>query len=111
MIAPRCVVLVFVFAFYGGLLSGCSHDARLVRDTTTGGLVSYPFQTEADILSSDGRRDAFRLIRDKCPQGSRLLKEGELPKVSQSADRLWRGQMGTDRIWGIQFACESTASH
>jgi hypothetical protein len=110
MIVPRCVVLVFVFAFCGGL-PGCGHDARLVRDTTTGGLVSYPFQTEADILSSDGRRDAFRLIRDKCPQGSRLLKEGELPKVSQSADRLWRGQMGTDRIWGIQFACETAASH
>jgi hypothetical protein len=111
MIVHRWVVLVFVFAFCGGLLSGCGHDARLVRDTTTGGLVSYPFQTEADILSSDGRRDAFRLIRDKCPQGSRLLKEGELPKVSQSADRLWRGQMGTDRIWGIQFACETAASH
>lgn len=90
-----------------GSLSGCGHDARVIRDTPTGGVISYPVETEADILSSEGRRDALRLIRDKCPQGSRIVKDGELPKVSQSADRLWRGQMGTDRVWGIQFVCES----
>ena len=105
MIVPRSVALVFVLALAGSL-SGCGHDARLIQDTPTGGLVSYPVQTEADVLSSDGRRDALRRIHDKCPQGSRIVKEGELPKVSQSADRLWRGQMGTDRVWGIQFACE-----
>ena len=58
------------------------------------------------ILTSAGRRDALRLIKDKCPNGSRIIKEGEIPKVSQTADRLWRGQMGSDRIWGIQFTCE-----
>ena len=110
MIVSRSVALVFVFALVGGL-SGCGHDARLIRDTPTGGLVSYPVQTEADVLTTDGRRDALRLIRDKCPQGSRILKEGELPKVSQATDRIWRGQMGTDRVWGIQFACESAAPH
>ena len=110
MIVPRSVALVFVFALVGGL-SGCGHDARLIRDTPTGGLVSYPVQTEADVLTTDGRRDALRLIRDKCPEGSRIVKEGELPKVSQATDRIWRGQMGTDRVWGIQFACESAAPH
>ena len=110
MIAPRSVALVFVLAFVGGL-SGCGHEARLIRDTQTGGLVSYPVQTDADVLSSEGRRDALRLIREKCPQGSRIVKEGELPKVSQATDRVWRGQMGTDRVWGIQFVCESTEPH
>lgn len=110
MILLRSGALVFVFALVGGL-SGCGHDAQLIRDTPTGGLVSYPVQTEADVLSSDARRDALRLIRDKCPQGSRILKEGELPKVSQATDRIWRGQIGADRVWGIQFACESAASH
>lgn len=110
MILLRSGALVFVCALVGGL-SGCGHDAQLIRDTPTGGLVSYPVQTEADVLSSDARRDALRLIRDKCPQGSRILKEGELPKVSQSTDRIWRGQIGADRVWGIQFACESTAPH
>lgn len=99
--------LLLVIVLSGGLLS-CGHDATLIRDMQTGGLVSYPVQTEADVLSSDGRRDAFRIIREKCPQGSRIVKEGEISKVSQTADRLWRGQMGIDRVWGIQFACEST---
>lgn len=110
MLALRSVGLVVVFILVSGL-SGCGYEARLIRDTPAGGLVSFPVQTEADIFSSEGRRDALRLIREKCPQGSRIVKDGELPKVSQATDRVWRGQMGTDRVWGIQFVCESTASH
>ncbi len=85
---------------------GCQSEAKLVRDDTNGGLVSYPFQTEAEVLSSTGRRDALRLISEKCPGGSRILREGEIPKVSKAADRAWRGQMGMDRLWGVQFSCE-----
>lgn len=84
---------------------GCQSEAKIVRDTANGGLVSYPFQTEAEVLSSAGRRDAFRLISEKCPGGSRIVREGEIPKVSKAADRAWRGQMGMDRLWGVQFAC------
>ena len=86
--------------------AGCGHEASLQRETSTGGLVTYPIQNDADVLSSAGRRDALLLMRDKCPRGSRVTKEGEVPKVSQAADRAWRGQMGTDRLWGIQFTCE-----
>jgi hypothetical protein len=87
-------------------LNGCGHEASLTHETPTGGLVTWSVQTDGDILSSAGRRDALRLIKEKCPQGSRIVREGEVPKVSQTADRHWRGQMGTDRIWGIQFTCE-----
>ncbi|HSE59587.1 MAG TPA: hypothetical protein VLA99_12870, partial [Nitrospiraceae bacterium] len=62
--------------------------------------------SESDILTSAGRRDAVRMIREKCPNGSRIVKEGAIPKVSEAADRAWRGQMGNDRLWGIQFTCE-----
>ena len=91
-----------------GLLcvAGCGHEATLVRDTADGGLVSYRYQTDAEVLASQGRRDAFQLIGNKCPAGSRIVREGEIPKVSKAADRAWRGQMGTDRLWGIQFICE-----
>jgi len=85
---------------------GCGHEASLRHETSTGGLVTYSVQNDGDVLSSAGRRDALRLMNDKCPHGSRVIKEGEVPKVSQAADRAWRGQMGTDRLWGIQFTCE-----
>ena len=77
-----------------------------MRDATDGGLVSYAYQTDAEVLASSGRRDAFRLIAEKCPNGSRIVREGEIPKVSTAADRAWRGQMGMDRLWGVQFVCE-----
>ncbi len=86
--------------------SGCAHEATLVRTTDQGGLVSYPFQSDADVLASSGRHDAFALIAEQCPKGSRIVREGEIPKVSRAADRAWRGQMGFDRLWGVQFVCE-----
>jgi hypothetical protein len=85
--------------------TGCAYEASLQRESSAGGLVTYPIQNDSDVLSSAGRRDALRIIKNKCPQGSRITKEGEVPKVSQAADRVWRGQMGGDRIWGIQFTC------
>ncbi|HNL89264.1 MAG: hypothetical protein JSR64_08870 [Nitrospira sp.] len=87
--------------------SACGGGVTLVRDTPTGGLVTYPFQHEVDILTSTERRDAMELINRKCPDGSRVQKEGEMPKVSRAADRAWRGQMGGERLWGIQFTCEA----
>ena len=87
-------------------LTHCGHEASLTRETATGGVVTWSVQSDGDVLSSAGRRDALRLMKDKCPNGSRIVKEGEIPKVSATADRLWRGQMGSDRIWGIQFTCE-----
>lgn len=87
-------------------LSNCGHEASLTRETDGDGVVTWSVQSDGDVLSSAGRRDALRLIKEKCPNGSRIVKEGEMPKVSATADRLWRGQIGTDRIWGIQFTCE-----
>ena len=85
---------------------GCGHEASLTHETASGGVATWSVQSDGDILSSAGRRDALQLIKGKCPNGSRIIKEGEIPKVSQTADRHWRGQMGNDRIWGIQFICE-----
>ena len=93
--------LVLVWAY-----SACGAGVTLVRDTPTGGLVTYPFQNEVDVLTSSERRDAMELINRKCPAGFKVQREGEIPKVSRAADRAWRGQMGGDRVWGIQFTCQ-----
>lgn len=84
----------------------CGGEVTLVRDTPKGGLVTYTFENEADVLTSSRRREAMGLINQKCPAGSHIQKEGEVPKVSQAADRAWRGQMGGGRLWGIQFTCD-----
>lgn len=95
----------YLLLFMAGL-SGCAHEATLVQKSGQGGLVSYPYQSDADVLASSGRHDAFALIAEQCPKGSRIVREGEIPKVSKAADRAWRGQMGFDRLWGVQFVCE-----
>jgi len=87
-------------------IAGCGREASLQRETATGGLVTFPVQSETDILSSAGRREALRLMQEKCPSGLHIVKEGELPKVSRAADRAWGPQIGTERIWGIQFTCK-----
>jgi hypothetical protein len=108
----RCMTLVKPcrgmtgLAILIALSASCTREASLVRDTENGGLVSYPFQADVEVLASSGRREAFQLIAEKCPTGSRIVREGEIPKVSKAADRAWRGQMGMDRLWGVQFVCE-----
>jgi hypothetical protein len=79
-------------------VAGCGHEASLQRENATGGVVTFPVQSESDILTSAGRRDALRMMGEKCPSGSQIVKEGELPKVSRAADRAWGAQLGTDRI-------------
>jgi hypothetical protein len=94
-----------VFLFLCALV-GCLSEATLQRATANGGLVTFPIQSEGDILSSKARRDALRLMEDQCLSGAHIVKEGEVPKVSRAADRAWGPQIGTDRIWGIQFTCK-----
>jgi hypothetical protein len=102
VLAPFLFPTLLALGLFAG---GCSADATMHRETPTGGLVSYPIETESDILTSAGRRSALRLIREKCPHGSRILKEGEIPKISKKADRAWQGQIATDRLWAIEFSC------
>ena len=105
MATVRVMRLICLMLFLTGWY-GCAREATLVRTTDHGGLVSYPFQSETDVLASSGRHDAFALIAEQCPKGSRIVREAEIPKVSKAADRAWRGQMGFDRLWGVQFTCE-----
>lgn len=99
----KFLLLIGAIAVMGA--AGCSAEATVLRDTPAGGVISYPFETESDILTTAGRGAALRLIDKKCPHGSRIVKEGEIPKVSKKADRAWRGQISSDRRWAIEFTC------
>ena len=104
-VARQCLTPVLSITLLAGTL-GCAREATLVKDTPEGGLVSYAFKSEGEVLASSARREALQLIAEKCPNGSRIIREGEMPNVSKAADRAWRGQIGMNRLWGIDFVCQ-----
>lgn len=88
---------------------GCLGGAQLVQETERGGIVVYPFQADRGHLLSAFRDDALRLIRQRCPDGYSILREGE----AQSRQRIARqgGMPGTEELvherrWGIKFECK-----
>jgi len=94
------------------LLAGCASNVEIVNETPLGGTVLYTYLEEQDVLSSQERRDALRLLSEKCPSGYRISREGEVPRVDQSVDRAWMGQLSRDgqvsreRRWAIRFTCK-----
>jgi hypothetical protein len=88
------------------VLTACAVGPHLANETSSGGTVVYPFTEEKDILSSNARRDALRLMNDKCPSGYRVKTEGELAKVRKNIDQVWSGQISAGRVWGIEFLCK-----
>ncbi|MFO0773542.1 MAG: hypothetical protein U0172_02615 [Nitrospiraceae bacterium] len=88
------------------VLTSCGTGATLRDETADGGLLTYSYQTDADVLSSPARRDAMDIAAERCPQGYRIVKEGQVAKVSPATEKNWRGQIGFDRRWGIQFQCK-----
>lgn len=101
------VVLMFSIA-----LASCASNVRIVNETATGGTVLYPYIEEQDVLTSSERRDALRLLGEKCPAGYRISREGEVPRIDQAVDRAWMGQISRDgqvsreKLWAILFACK-----
>ena len=101
------VVLIFSIA-----LASCASNVRIVNETATGGTVLYPYFEEQDVLTSSERRDALRLLEEKCPAGYRISREGEVPRIDQAVDRAWMGQVSRDgqvsreKLWAILFACK-----
>lgn len=93
-------------------LASCVPHAQIVNETTTGGTALYSYVEEQDVLTSPGRKDALRLLGEKCPAGYRISREGEVPRVDQAVDRAWMGQVSRDgqvsreKRWAIQFACK-----
>lgn len=88
------------------MLAGCASQARLVKETATGGTITYPVLHEQDVLSSTGRYDALQLLEKKCSNGYRIIREGETARINQAIDKAWNGQIPPEKIWTIQFECK-----
>lgn len=88
------------------VLTGCASQVRLINETPTGGAITYPFLHEEDILTSSSRHDAIQLLTRKCPDGYRVLREGEIARINTTIDKAWNGQIPNEKIWKIQFECK-----
>jgi hypothetical protein len=103
------LIVLVVFSF---TIASCASDAQIVNETATGGTVLYSYFEEQDVLTSSGRKDALRLLEEKCPAGYSISREGQITQINQAVDRAWMGQVSRDgqtnreKRWAIQFACK-----
>ncbi len=95
-------VLVTLFA-----LTGCGEGAILAKDTDNGGVVLYPYRAEQGNLLSSFRKEAVRLMQQKCPSGYTIIREGETKgRLRQASPIAGTNDVVEERRWGIQFECK-----
>jgi hypothetical protein len=89
------------------LLTGCADGAKLLQESDNGGVVVYPFKGAQGAMLSSFRKDALALMKEKCPSGYTIVREGEAKGRSRAAGPAEGGQeMVQERRWGIQFQCK-----
>jgi len=90
------------------ILSGCGAGPKLIRETETGGVVSYPFG-ENGYMISPFRKEAMQIIQEKCGKSYKIVREGE----TRGQERMNTPVPGADEVirqrrWGIEFECKKT---
>ncbi len=87
-------------------LAGCSDAVTLTRETDTGGVVTYLFKEDrGGPMGSPHRREALKVMEQKCPSGYTVIKDGEVPSYGMSSVEGQEGE-STWRRWGVQFRCK-----
>ena len=86
---------------------GCSQAVLLTQETEQGGVVTYLFKEDrGGPMGSPYRRDALKLIEEKCPSGYIVLKDGEVQGYSSMSSVGGAEGEVSGRRWGIQFRCK-----
>ena len=90
-----------------GISLGCSQAVLLTHETEQGGVVTYLFKEDrGGPMGSPYRRDALKLIEEKCPSGYIVLKDGEVQGYSSMSSVGGAEGEVSGRRWGIQFRCK-----
>ena len=103
----RFTNVVLLVAFFACL--GCSDAVKLIQETETGGVVTYLFKEErGGAMFSPFRSQAFEIMKQKCPSGYTIMKEGEA-RSSYSVSGVVQGTEDEirNRRWAIQFRCKT----
>ena len=86
---------------------GCSQSVLLTHETDQGGIVTYLFkEDQGGPMGSPDRRDALKVIEEKCPSGYSILKDGEVQGYSSMSSVQGAEGEASGRRWGIQFRCK-----
>lgn len=87
--------------------AGCAEGAKLVQETESGGVVTYPYKGESGYLFSRFRDDAFRIIEQRCRKHYTIVREGEAKGRSRVSGVIeGTEEVITERRWGLQFRCK-----
>ena len=94
--------LVLLFA-----CAGCSQAVMLTHETERGGVVTYLFKEErGGPMGSPHRREALKVMENKCPSGYTILKDGEVQGYSSMSSVEGAESETIGRRWGMQFRCK-----
>jgi len=86
--------------------AGCSEGAKLVQESDSGGVVTYPFKGENGYLFSRFRAEALDMIEKRCKGAYSIVREGEAKGRSRVADNTGGPEVIAERRWGLQFRCK-----
>ena len=79
----------------------------MVKEVDNGGVVVYPYRAEQGNLLSSFRKEAVRLMEQKCPAGWMTVREVETKgRLRQASPIAGSNDIVEERRWGIQFQCK-----
>ncbi len=85
---------------------GCAESVTLVHETPAGGIVTYPFIPGRGHLASPHRKEALKLVSQRCPSGYTIIRDEEAKGSRQVVDSIAGQEIITEYRWGIQFKCD-----
>jgi hypothetical protein len=86
--------------------AGCSEGAKLVQESDSGGVVTYPFKGETGYLFARFRAEALGMIEKRCKGAYHIVREGEAKGRSRVVDNLGGSEVIGERRWGLEFRCK-----
>ena len=88
------------------VLAGCSQAVMVANETDRGGIVSYIYKEGRGPMLSPHRSEALTVIRQKCPNGYSIVREGEA-RADQAIGGNQEGNEDAVRHrWALQFTCK-----
>lgn len=79
----------------------------MIRETETDGVVTYLFKEErGGSMFSPFRSQAFEVMKQKCPSGYAIMREGEARGYYNVSVEGTENEI-RNRRWAIQFRCKT----